>query len=79
MHIRHGNWLFWVNEGTEDDKLFLNDSEFKISPKTAGGNKGIQIEAVNYPNHFLRAQSGRIKVSKTNGKKEFDLDSTWVP
>jgi hypothetical protein len=41
MHIRHGNWLFWVNEGTEDDKLFMNDSEFLISPKTAGGNKGI--------------------------------------
>ena len=55
FHIRHGNWMFWINEGSEDDKLFMNDSEFIVSPKTLGGNKGIMIETVNYPNHFLRA------------------------
>ena len=41
MHIRHGNWLVWVNAGTEADKLFMNDSEFKVSPKEVKGNKGV--------------------------------------
>ena len=39
MHIRHGNWLFWLNDGSDD--LFLNDSEFEIRPKTVKGNEGI--------------------------------------
>jgi hypothetical protein len=79
MHIRHGNWLVWVNDGTTSDKLFMNDSEFKVSPKEVVGLKGIQIEAINYPKHFMRSQSGRIKLSKSDDKEPFNKESTWVP
>jgi hypothetical protein len=71
--IRHRNSLGFIEPIRNN--LGRMDATFKLVPGLAG--RCVSLESYNYPNHFLRHQNSRLKLSKRSDDRLFREDATF--
>lgn len=72
-YIRHRNSLGYIEP--IQDNLAKQDATFKLVPGLAGSC--VSFESFNYPNHFLRHQLSRLKLSERSDDQLFRNDATF--
>lgn len=75
-YIRHRMLLGFIDPIVARDQVGRKDATFKIVPGLAN-SQCRSFEAVNFPNHFLRHESWRVKLAPRTDDELFKNDATF--
>lgn len=80
FYLRHYNYLLDVESrtGPRNPGIFAQDATFRLQADL--WHKGyLTLESFNYPNHYIRHQGYRLKISLQDGSDLFKLDASFRP
>ncbi|CAH1786992.1 unnamed protein product, partial [Owenia fusiformis] len=78
FYLRHYGYLLFLehNDDPRNEKIFYEDATF-IMRKDNWYPGYVDFESVNYPNHFIRHQNYRLKISKYQDSGLFRMDASF--